>query len=329
MVKSLFQGCNFAMVFLALNARRGRRAIWRGIAEAPVSIAVSALLQASVNVLIPLSLLETTSARALMFISVNPLWAAVMGRVLLNERMEWPTLVALAVALGAIALVFVPSLVDGGTAGEGQNDGSVRGDIISLLCGTCVAAFLTANRRASSLHPNALLSVAGVIGCFMPAYICLPPALALRLASHVHTPDGHHAGALHLSPGPDHAFADLEPLFWPVILVDSAMVVGCIITAMMIAPRYISATQVALLLLLRAPLPSPYGQSSALPLPAPTLPRHSLSQTRAAPRSVRARRAPEPARGSTNAPPHAPRVAHCSSASPRENGFAAPSGPSL
>jgi drug/metabolite transporter (DMT)-like permease len=194
-----------------------------------------------------------------MFISVNPLWAAVMGRVLLKERMEWPTLVALFVALGAIALVFVPSLIEVGTAGEGESDGSVRGDIISLLCGTCVAAFLTANRRASSRYPKALLSVAGVTGCFLSALFCLPPALALRLASHVHTVDGYHEGAVHINPGPDHAFSDLKPLFWPLILVDSAMVVGCVVTAMILAPRYISATQVALLLLLGASLPCPCG----------------------------------------------------------------------
>lgn len=255
MVKNCFQWCIFTSVFVASNARLGRHAIWRGITEAPMSIAVSSVLQAMVNVLFPLSLLETTSARALMFISVNPLWAAVMGRVVLKEKMEWPTLVALAVALGAIALVFVPSLVEGSTAGE--NDGSVRGDIISLACGTCVAAFLTANRRAASRHPKALMSVAGMTGCFLSALLCLPPALSLQLGSHVHTLDGHHAGAVHLNPGPGHAFADLEPLFWPLILTDSAMVVGCVVTAMTLAPRYISATQVALLLLLGASLPPP------------------------------------------------------------------------
>jgi hypothetical protein len=126
-----------------------------------------------------------------------------------------------------------------------------------------MAAFLTANRRTSFLHPKALMSMAGVMGSFLAAVLCLLPALALQLGSHVHTLKGHHAGAVHLNPGLAHAFTDLEPLFWPIILIDSAMVVGGIVTAMRLAPRYISATQVALLLLLGALLFRPLHRVGA------------------------------------------------------------------
>jgi drug/metabolite transporter (DMT)-like permease len=224
-----------------------------------------------------------------MFISVNPLWAAVMGRVLLKEKMEWPTVVALVVALSAIALVFVPSIVNDGKRGE--NDGSVRGDVISLVCGTCVAVYLTANRRASSMHPKALMSVAGVMGSFLAAVLCLLPALALQLGSHVHTLEGHHAGAVHLNPGLAHAFTDLEPLFWPLILIDSAMIVGCIITAMTLAPRYISATQVALLLLLGALSSRPPSQVRRTH-PLPTLPRFPVYGIRLSKSKPRRRQPP-------------------------------------
>jgi drug/metabolite transporter (DMT)-like permease len=212
-----------------------------------------------------------------MLISVNPLWAAVMGRVLLKEKMEWPTVVALAAALGAIALVFVPSLVNDGNGGE--NDGSVRGDVIALVCGTCVAAFLIVNRRATFLHPQALMSMAGLTGSFLAAVLCLVPALALQLGSHVHTLEGHHAGAVHLNSGPAHAFTDLEPLFWPLILIDSGLVVGCIVTAMTLAPRYISATQVALILLLGAPLSRPPARLRPTQ-PGPTLHWYSIHSIR-------------------------------------------------
>jgi len=150
------------------------------------------------------------------------------------------------VALGAIALVFVPSVIES----SDSVDGTVHGDLISLLTGSCLAALLTANRRTSDRYPKALLSISGVLGSFVSTMACLPPAFALPIGPHVHHEDGHHDGAVHSTVAFGHTLADLEPIFWPLIMVDAAMIVGCVLTAMMLAPRFISGTQVALILLL-------------------------------------------------------------------------------
>ena len=116
--------------------------------------------------------------------------------------------------------------------------------------GSCLAALLTANRRTSDRYPKALLSISGVLGSFVSTMACLPPAFALPIGPHVHHEDGHHDGAVHSTVAFGHTLADLEPIFWPLIMVDAAMIVGCVLTAMMLAPRFISGTQVALILLL-------------------------------------------------------------------------------
>eukprot|EP00967_Tisochrysis_lutea_P040367 scaffold48501_cov30-Tisochrysis_lutea.AAC.1 len=143
-VKNAFTTIFFAAIFIASTFRKSRGEIWSGLAEAPVHIGLASLFQAAVNILFPLALLETTSARALMLISANPLWAAVLGRFVLKERMAWPTIVALCIALGAIALVFIPSLVGGATEAEG----AIHGDIIAIITGmpwqTCLMLRLPA-----------------------------------------------------------------------------------------------------------------------------------------------------------------------------------------
>ena len=116
----------------------------------------------------------------------------------------------------------------------------------------CLAAIITTNRRASAQHPKALLSASGVLGCILSTIICLPACLGLPLNEHMHEEDGAQAGTEHSKPGIAHALTDLEPLFWPIILVDAAIIVGWIVSATMIAPRFISGTQVALILLLGA-----------------------------------------------------------------------------
>ena len=95
--------------------------MWRGVMVAPGRILAATVLQAVVNMGYPLALLLTTSARALMLISLNPLWAALLGRVLLKERLAPPTLLLLITSMCAVALVFAPNIFlgdeEGGIAG--------------------------------------------------------------------------------------------------------------------------------------------------------------------------------------------------------------------
>eukprot|EP00967_Tisochrysis_lutea_P006424 scaffold7629_cov36-Tisochrysis_lutea.AAC.2 len=120
------------------------------------------------------------------------------------------------------------------------------------MSGMCLAALITTYRRACAHHPTALLSASGVLGCFISVLVCLPPCLSLMSEPHVHDPLGPHQGAIHLKPGLGHALTDLEPLFWPVITADAAIAIGWLVFITLLAPRYISGTEIALVLLLGA-----------------------------------------------------------------------------
>ena len=64
-----------------------------------------------------MSNLETTSVSALLFFYVAPLWALVMGVLLIGEALPRRTVVAVGVALAGVCLLFVPSVLAGGDDG--------------------------------------------------------------------------------------------------------------------------------------------------------------------------------------------------------------------
>ena len=89
----------------------GPRHMVSGLRAAPLHLLLAGC-SALVSWGFTVSFLETPAALALTFISLNLLWAALLGCVLLKERLPPRTVVALA-ALGAVALVLAPSLVAG------------------------------------------------------------------------------------------------------------------------------------------------------------------------------------------------------------------------
>ena len=87
---------------------RNLRSIWRGFCAGPLVIFLSALMNIGVSVGFPLSLLETTAANALLLISLNPMWAALLGWLFLRDELHRATVCAMIVCIFAILLMSWP-----------------------------------------------------------------------------------------------------------------------------------------------------------------------------------------------------------------------------
>ena len=159
----------------------GPRHMVSGLRAAPLHLLLAGCFQALVSWGFTVSFLETSAALALTFISLNPLWAALLGCVLLKERLPPRTVVALAAALGAVALVLAPSLVAGEQdehTGEGGRVTHV-GNALALATGLFLAGYLTAARWTAMRRPAACGQHAMTIGSLCAAVAGFIVALAV------------------------------------------------------------------------------------------------------------------------------------------------------
>lgn len=226
-------GFTFCLIGVyALVKLGGPRKVLAGFRSGWCFILTATIFQAFASVGFTLSLTLTSAANALLFVSLNPLWAALFGRVILKERLPRRTVAALTVAIISALIIFVPSSVQ--AAQEGRSGGSsFLGDCIAVVSGFMLAGFLTVVRCASKRVPEAQMVIAPSLGAGLAALI----AAALAGGS----------GAL---PGPG-GFDPERPVwhFWCVIVADAVCISACFL-AMSIAPVLISGAEAGLIFLL-------------------------------------------------------------------------------
>jgi drug/metabolite transporter (DMT)-like permease len=109
------------------------------------------VLQGVLDFAIPISFVETSVARALLYYSLNPLWSAIMGKVFLKDEIPYRTKVALVSALIAVLITFAPAFIPNSEPEKGV---TVRGDIMAFLCGMFVSAYFTLIRLAKRKDPK-------------------------------------------------------------------------------------------------------------------------------------------------------------------------------
>jgi drug/metabolite transporter (DMT)-like permease len=150
----------FAAVALALFvavAERGRVArAWRSIGIAGVGLALC-LAVASGSFIAALN--HTTVARVLFIQAISPVLAALLARLLLGEPVGRRTALALAIALGGVALML-------GAPGGGN----LAGDGLALLMALAfaLALVITRHRRDVSMAPATCLSQLFLLAAFAP-----------------------------------------------------------------------------------------------------------------------------------------------------------------
>ena len=138
---------------IAAVAARGRLvAAFRSIGRVGLLVAV---LQGAANVFFVLSVTHTNAANALVIISTAPLFAAVLSRVFLAERIPLRTWLAVVVIVGAVATIF---------AGTFQTQ-RMEGELAALAGALSQAGATTTIRRARRVSMVPALSLAMLVSC--------------------------------------------------------------------------------------------------------------------------------------------------------------------
>jgi drug/metabolite transporter (DMT)-like permease len=123
---------------------------------------VIVLLQATASVAFIFALMNTTVAATLIILATSPLFAALLARVFLGERVRPRTTLATLAALGGIVLMVSAELAPG----------SLFGNAMALVAATCFAGVIVTMRR----HREVELVPAVCASALLSALVALPVA---------------------------------------------------------------------------------------------------------------------------------------------------------
>jgi drug/metabolite transporter (DMT)-like permease len=158
---------------------------------------------------------HTSVANTLIILSSTPLFAALIGRVLLHEKIQPRTLLAIVLVAVGIAIIAVGSI-----AGNAAAQSGLLGDLAAILGSFFLACGFSFVRRFPRISSASAISCSGLL----TAILVLPLASPLMISQ------------------ADFGYLLLMGLY--VVPVGS--------TLMFIGPRYIPAAEVGLLLLLES-----------------------------------------------------------------------------
>jgi len=225
----------------ALYLTGGMRALAHGIWSDPAALGFASLLQVGDQLGFTFSFLTNDTARAMLFISLNPVWAALLGWLILGDKLPIRTMGLLCAGVCSTLIVFVPELISGL---DGQAEGpehraddhvsahhqpaTLAGDAISFGTGLCLASYVTFIRYCAKYRPKAAIDAAPSVGNFAAALI----ALCMSSLSSGGVSTGIHMGG-----------------FLPVVALN-AILVAAFYIGFTLAPRYITGAEVALILLM-------------------------------------------------------------------------------
>lgn len=164
--RSLFIGLSLSLAVLVLH----RVAPWTAWRRMGRSGALSTVLLAGANICFVASITQTTVANTLVLLATMPLFSAVIGWLVLRERVRPRT--ALAIALGFAGVVVIMSGSLGG--------GTLTGDAFGVGAAAFHGANLVVLRRAQGPVMLPALALSG----FLAAILVLPWAQPLAVTGH-------------------------------------------------------------------------------------------------------------------------------------------------
>ena len=231
----------------AIIAHGGVSPVIESIRPAPLHVVGASCIMLSTNVGFTISLLKVDAAKALLLISLNPLWSALLGYFILGDKLPVRTVVAQVVALVAMLVMFAPNVLallsprsESPRAAEAEvqsaadQGNSELFDLIPLVTGMAQAALLIFVRSASIRIPECTMD-------FVPALSALfTVAFAVAKIAFL---DGNADG----SPWSlSSLVTGLHPHFWLALLGCGLGVAGYNL-ACTVAPRYLTGAQAVLL----------------------------------------------------------------------------------
>jgi len=215
MLRGLLQAAGTLLVVLVLRGRATPQA-FRALGRPGLWLS---LVYGLGNLLFVLALDNTSVANVLVFLATIPLFSALLGWLILRERLPLRTWAAIAAAFAGIAVV----------AGDSLGQPTLAGDSAALGAAFCFAFFFVLVRKRPDVDMIPAVALSGVTS----ALIALPLMLSLE------------------GLGPLQALDRLH-LLWVAIpgLVILPVSFACIVTG----PRYLPAAEVGLIMLLETVL---------------------------------------------------------------------------
>ena len=208
----------------------GTHAVITGLMSAPWHALAAAILQGAVQAGFTLSFLLTDPARALLMTNLNPLWAALAGKVFLGDILPGRTVGALALAFLSVGVIFIPDIF-AAPAAKVTSASTLPGDFCALATGVSLAGYLTVIRHAALRRPEAKLTACAGLGALGTGGIALAVVTA-------RTPN---------------VLASLPPPFWAIAVLDGAGISSSVVF-MNLALLRITGTEVALIFLSQVPI---------------------------------------------------------------------------
>ena len=121
----------------------------------------------------PISLQLTGSAEALLLISLNPLWGALIGWRFLGDVLPLRTKIALAGAILSIGLIFSPRVISGAAEHTSPRPNRLAGDLIAIGTGVGLGGFGNAVRFCRQRHRELPTQVGQILSNAAAASVCM------------------------------------------------------------------------------------------------------------------------------------------------------------
>jgi len=194
-----------AVTILWLIFQRGRRS---GVAyiSGPGGI-IAAISSTLANLMFLAAVTETTAANLVFIISLNPVICALLGWMILKERVPWQTWLAIVLALSGVGVI----------VSNGLSVGTVSGDLLAFGVAICMAITLTA-ARSSGKNIMTSLAIGALVSACIAAFWAQP--------------------------------ATLPVVSWGWLALNALLVIPAALGLLIIGPRYLPASEVAMFFLL-------------------------------------------------------------------------------
>ena len=156
--RSWFLAGALAVVFVVQS--RGRVAA--ALRDLRPWMVVGSVFIAAVNTLFILSITHTTVANTMFLLSGAPFFAALLGRLVLGERVARGVWIAMSVALVGMAVMLW----------EGMGAGTLYGNSLALFAAICFGAFAVVLRKGRGVNMLPIVVFGAVLGGMNSALMC-------------------------------------------------------------------------------------------------------------------------------------------------------------
>jgi drug/metabolite transporter (DMT)-like permease len=220
--------CKATVIATYISFTHGVKQTFQDMSLSPKHIIVGTLFQSCMEFGFTSMFVFTTTARALLFYSLNPLWSALMGRIVLGDPLKWHTIITLVLAFFSVMLTFGSQVIMGTQAESGS---SIVGDFIAIGTGLATSGFISTVRSARKVNTSIFMQPCCVGGTTTAAIGSLLFRSVIQKKTVI--------------------FSSSVSLFYPLIFVD-AMLVAVMPIAITMAGKVLLGAEVSLITLLQS-----------------------------------------------------------------------------